>query len=696
MASLFSRLLARGQPPRGSQPPELKRSAIGPLVAFHEVGRPIWTQRSGTALTEAGYRRNAIVYRCVRLISEAAASVAISVFEAEHEDAAHPVAALLARPNPREAGSQFLEAVYGHLLLNGNAYLECVALEGLVRELHALRPDRMRVVPGPDGWPEAYEYAVGAETYTFRQDAAAQPPILHLKLFDPLDDQYGMPPLAAGQSALDTHNVASGWNKALLDNSARPSGALVYAADGANMTDQQFDRLKEELEQAFQGPVNAGRPILLEGGLDWKPLSMSPKDMDFMEAKGMAAREIALAFGVPPLLLGLPGDNTYANYAEANRAFWRQSVLPLVNRTLGSLSHWLTPSFGDGFRLEPDLDRIEALSTERAALWARVDAASFLSVDEKRAAVGYGPAAPEEVLPGADIADEAGVDEGDASPVLKRMADEAEMTRLKARLYDLELRYAPDQPRDDHGRWTSGGGGRAQVALADGCAEEWAQARLRCKILLTMPNPPRGLTGGYKDVEGCAKGFVSERCGGNPVEGKSFGVSETMNFDVNEDFITALGNRDEAAALTALKSWKQYSDPTLHGWAQAVFERYFNRNASAYSILSQIIADGTDKYGICLSTRAEYYIEDGDFCRALDDLDLLINSKDQKTREIYLNDSLKKKAYIFIKTKQSNVKDVIRLIADGAPTLIGNELYDRTALAKLSDAVDSKVYSTCR
>ena len=80
--------------------------------------------------------------------------------------------------------------------------------------------------------------------------------------------------------------MATGWNKALLDNSARSSGALVYSADGANMTNQQFDRLKEEVEQAFQGPVNTGRPILLEGGLDWKPLFMSPKDMDFMEAKG--------------------------------------------------------------------------------------------------------------------------------------------------------------------------------------------------------------------------------------------------------------------------------------------------------------------------------------------------------------------------------------------------------------------------
>ena len=73
--------------------------------------------------------------------------------------------------------------------------------------------------------------------------------------------------------------------------------------------------------------------MLLEGGLDWKPLSLSPKDMDFIEAKHAAAREIALAFGVPPLLLGMPGDNTYRNYAEANRAFWRQTVLPLVART---------------------------------------------------------------------------------------------------------------------------------------------------------------------------------------------------------------------------------------------------------------------------------------------------------------------------------------------------------------------------
>ncbi len=402
MASLFSKLFRQAAP----APPEQKRSAVGSYIAMHEIGKPVWTSRTGTALTQAGYRQNPVVYRCVRLIAEAAASIAINVFEDATESEAHPVAQLLKHPNPREAGSQFFESVYGYLLLNGNAYLECVSLNNAPQELYALRPDRMKVIPGPDGWPEAYEYTVGADKHIFRQDER-QPPILHLKLFDPLDDQYGMSPLSAGQMALDTHNVAGAWNKALLDNSARPSGALVYAADGANMSDTQFDRLKEELENAFQGSMNAGRPILLEGGLDWKPLSMSPKDMDFMEAKGMAAREIALSFGVPPLLLGLPGDNTYANYAEANRAFWRQSVLPLVNRTFGSLAHWLAPSYGADFRLEPDLDRIEALSAERNALWTRVDGASFLDRNEKRAAVGYGASEGDEVqVAVGDVADE--------------------------------------------------------------------------------------------------------------------------------------------------------------------------------------------------------------------------------------------------------------------------------------------------
>ena len=169
--------------------------------------------------------------------------------------------------------------------------------------------------------------------------AAPLPPILHLTLLHPLDDHYGLAPLEAAAVAVDTHNAAAGWNKALLDNAARPSGALVFSgAEGAVLSDDQFERLKRELADEYQGARNAGRPLLLEGGLDWKPMSLSPKDMDFMEAKHTAAREIALAFGVPPQLLGIPGDNTYSNYQEANRVFFRASVLPFANRIGAALA----------------------------------------------------------------------------------------------------------------------------------------------------------------------------------------------------------------------------------------------------------------------------------------------------------------------------------------------------------------------
>jgi HK97 family phage portal protein len=248
----------------------------------------------------------------------------------------------------------------------------------------------MRLVPGSNGWPEAYEYTVAGRTVRFDQTSAV-PPILHLSLLHPLDDHYGLAPLEAAAVAVDTHNAAARWNKALLDNAARPSGALVFSgADGAVMSDDQFQRLKQELENTYQGARNAGRPLLLEGGLDWKAMSLSPKDMDFMDAKHAAAREIALAFGVPPQLLGIPGDNTYSNYQEANRVFFRASVLPFANRIGSALSAWLGAAFGP-VRLIADADQVDALSADRAALWRRITDAPFLTLNEKRAVVGYAP-----------------------------------------------------------------------------------------------------------------------------------------------------------------------------------------------------------------------------------------------------------------------------------------------------------------
>ncbi|WP_336487302.1 phage portal protein [Methylobacterium nigriterrae] len=387
MPNLLDRLArAAGYVPAAKAAP-LAPPLTGPSFALYSEGRAVWTPRDGTALAREGFQRNAVVHRAVRLVAEAAAALPL-ILTGPGAEAARPLAALLARPNPREGGARLMEALYGHLMVSGNAYLEAVGLDGRPRALYGLRPDRMRVVAGEDGWPAAYEYGVGGRTLRYDQTREGVPPILHLSLFHPLDDHYGLSPMEAAAAALDIHNAAGAWNKALLDNAARPSGALVFA--GAALSEPQFARLKGELEANYQGAGNAGRPLLLEGGLDWKPLALSPKEMDFVEARAAAAREIALAFGVPPLLLGLQGDNTHANYAEANRAFYRQTVIPLVRRTGDSIAHWLEPAFGPA-SLEPDLDAIEALAPERESLWRRVQGADFLSPAEKRAAVGYEP-----------------------------------------------------------------------------------------------------------------------------------------------------------------------------------------------------------------------------------------------------------------------------------------------------------------
>ncbi|MBB3930730.1 HK97 family phage portal protein [Kaistia hirudinis] len=385
--SLLSRLLGRRV-----AVPEAKASRTGPLLALQGQGRARWTPRDLAALAHEGFMKNAVVYRAVTMIAEAAASVPLLAYEGEAEAPDHPLLALLARPNRHQGGAELMETLYANLLVAGNAYAELVRLGAAPAELHALRPDRMRIVPGPEGWPEAYEYTAAGRTLRFEGTGAGDiAPILHLKRYHPLDDYYGFAPMEAAAVALDIHNAAGAWNKALLDNSARPSGALVYRGEGgANLSQDQFERLKRELEANYTGAISAGRPLLLEGGLDWTSMALTPRDMDFMEAKNGAAREIAFAFGVPPMLIGIPGDSTYSNYAEANRAFWRQTVLPLVGRTAAALANWLAPAYGGAIRLGYDADAVEALADEREALWRRVAAADFLSRDEKRQAVGYG------------------------------------------------------------------------------------------------------------------------------------------------------------------------------------------------------------------------------------------------------------------------------------------------------------------
>ena len=336
-----------------------------------------WPQSYEAQLRD-GYLSNAIAQRAVLLVAQGVASAPLS--------ASDDIALKLITAT--SGGQALLEALAAQLLLHGNGYVQLLtAPDGSLCELYALRPERVSVEADVRGWPAAFRYKAG-ETVT----RLGANDVIHIRTHHPLDDHYGLGCLGAASGAIAIHNASAKWNKALLDNAARPSGALVHEAAEA-LSGDQFDRLKEELAAQFSGQANAGRPMLLEGGLKWQALSLSPADMDFAGLKAAAAREIALAFGVPPMLLGLPGDATYANYREANKALWRQAILPLAGKILDALSEGLRPWFAD-LTLSVDADQVTALSEDRERLWAQVSAADFLTMEEKRVAVGLA-AAPE-------------------------------------------------------------------------------------------------------------------------------------------------------------------------------------------------------------------------------------------------------------------------------------------------------------
>ncbi len=348
-----------------------------PAFAQQSAGRPYEYNRS----VREGFLGNPIAQRAVRIVAEGVGQAPMASSDGE-------VAALVTATS---AGQSLLETLAAHILLHGNGYVQIIKdASNRPVELFALRPDRVKVVAGSDGWPSAYEYSVLGEPIVIPiEDEDGWPNIVQIKTMHPLDDHLGASALAAAQQAVAIHNAASEWNRALLENAARPSGALVYeTGDGAGLTHDQFERLKCELETAFSGSANAGRPMLLDGGLKWQRIAMSPADMDFATLKSAAAREIALAFGVPPMLLGLPGDNTYSNYREANRALWRLTLLPLTEKLFSALQEGLSPWFPNA-SISVELDRITALSEDRERLWKQVSDAEFLSRAEKRGLLGF-------------------------------------------------------------------------------------------------------------------------------------------------------------------------------------------------------------------------------------------------------------------------------------------------------------------
>jgi HK97 family phage portal protein len=399
----FSRLFGRKDAPERiePQPPEIKYSQAGTVVSSHIVGQPRWTEHDYAHLSREAYVLNPVGFRCIKMISVCAATIAWQLHGRDRtliED--HAILDLLTRPSPMQGGSSLFEAAYSYFLASGNNYFEANGPNGKPpRELFALRPDRMKVVPGTFGLPSefVYEHAGNKRTWPVNP-MTGESQILHIKDFHPTDDWYGLARTIPGAKGIDRHSASSDHNKALLDNGARPSGGLVFepveVGGQVQMADPEIvDKAYERLEQMHMGSKNAGRPMVLNGKIKWEQFGLSPSDMDFDENKQDAARDICLAFGVPHVLI-VKGESTYNNIREAKLQLYEDTVLPLVDHFLDELNNWLVPRFGDGLKLAADLDSIPALEPRREAKRKSVVELvekNVLDQDEAREELGYGP-----------------------------------------------------------------------------------------------------------------------------------------------------------------------------------------------------------------------------------------------------------------------------------------------------------------
>ncbi len=345
------------------------------------------------SLSKHGFIENIIAFRAISMIAKSASSVTLTAYKNynngnKKELAGHKINALLKQPNPKYGLAEFIEEIITYQLISGNAYIYAAEdKNGVPTELQILRPDRIKILNNNDYL--VYQYSINGLIYDFCEDDNGVLDILHLKTFHPLDDLYGLSSLAVANRSIEQHNECIEWNKSLMKNGARPSGAVVMSNSNGTLTDNQFERIKSQINEQVSGGENAGKIMLLEGGLDWREMSMSPKDMDFIETKNSSARDIALALGVPPQLLGIPGDNTYSNMSEARMAFWEETILPLLNNICNKLSTWLSAQFMENIEIAYDPDTISALTSQRKILWQTVNNSNFLSDEEKRTMLGF-------------------------------------------------------------------------------------------------------------------------------------------------------------------------------------------------------------------------------------------------------------------------------------------------------------------
>lgn len=354
-----------------------------------------------------GYKVNPVVRQCCQLKAHALTQISCRLMAGEDEVESHPILDLLRRPNHFQGAQAFWEQGLiwyehgGGMPLHANGPDLNPVPEGaagsrptLVTELYTYRPDRLTILSGATGVPREYVYeGDGASQTHFAVDPMTGQSRIRIIMAGSADDgspfTYGTPATQTAAAWIDIYNLAALANVGLLANDSAPKGIwrLQDKAAQSGMTQEQFAAYAKAIREQMSGRDKDSSPFT--GQFTWEQMGFSPKEMDWSATVAVASREIARAHGVPPLVLGLPGDATYSNYTEANEAFITQTVVPMKQRIVDELNAWLVPMYDPGLQLHIDEDSIPGLEARRDSKWKRIEASPILDTNEKREALGW-------------------------------------------------------------------------------------------------------------------------------------------------------------------------------------------------------------------------------------------------------------------------------------------------------------------
>ena len=347
-----------------------------------------WSAREFVAFATEGYRDNPTVRACIMAKQKAAIECPIILVNEKGEAVEnHQILALLNKPNPMQSWEKFLTQMIGSHDIAGEGDVLKIGI-GQSVELWPLRPDWLEITTFSMGLPVTCSYTP-SDTYeesTFKTYQFSD--LMIWAEYNPLFRWRGLSPLYSAAYSIDTLNEYAKSNKAMLENGMTPSGVLWTDSE---VSDTSFNRLQEQFNGKYAGAKNSGKPMILDGGLKWQGMSFSPRDMEFVSGKRLSQLDVCQVLRVPPQIVGIEGSQTFANYEQARAAFYEDEVIPMVNGLLSELLNFLRKDFKipANYQLLVDVDGVTALEPRRAERNKVIDGLTSISIDEKRAAMGY-------------------------------------------------------------------------------------------------------------------------------------------------------------------------------------------------------------------------------------------------------------------------------------------------------------------